>query len=101
MSFRTYSDSFNIHVWRRYYDEAHAIGEIVKKNVRDYYKDGICGLSLEEINELIDKADDVIKQSTIYMNKHGVMSSTSKWHYSYKDTRTHLSSSDFIYGDLL
>lgn len=93
--------SFNINVWRVYYDQTRSIGAIVRKNVHDFHTKGSCELSRDEIDMLIDQASAIAVKCGAYMDKYNIKATVPKWIYNAKDCTTHASHPDFAYSHLL
>ena len=81
--------SFNIHVWRGYYNEIKKIGAMLADTTGDEY------IALEE------DIKDLIKMCTAYLNHNNIKMPTALWQYDAKDKETWLSSDKFSYQNYL
>ena len=93
--------AFNINIWNEYRKKVSKIGEVIKKNIHDFHDTGSCDLTKPEIEQLLKEADDICKESTFYMDRHGIAEQKPLWIYNIKDTRTWFSHEDFAYKHLL
>lgn len=91
------SESFDISVWRTYYDDISAIGRLLKEPIDD---NGHL-IPWDERERMRKDADNLCKQCANYMNAHKIKLPRPLWYYSYKDPTTWLSHETFAFYHLI
>jgi hypothetical protein len=90
--------NFDLKIWKSYRKKATDIGEYIDNN-KDKYGNII--LTKKELKQALDEISVILRKSSNYMDKCGLIMPKSKWRYLEKDTSTHVSSPDFKYKHLL
>ena len=90
--------TFDINVWHGFRNRARKIGDYINQH-KDAY--GYVTLPKKELEFHLEEITSILKQASVYMDKNGMKMPMAKWIYNVKDTKTHVSSPDFIYGHLL
>ncbi len=67
-------------------------------DLRDH---GVCDLTGDEMENMVETCNEIVKESTKYMNDCGLRRKETPWSYSSKDETTWASSPLFAYRHLV
>ena len=97
---------FDIREWRKMYDKAHQIGELLHDARPTYTEKGDYIPPVTLVSKDIQEGwewdiENTVKKSARYLDHCGLKMPKPKWYYDRKDPKTWASHESFKYGHLL